>query len=233
MCSASRQPSTANGCGSRGDREPHASSASPAASTTRPRIASAESRSPSTMMPEDAGRQRLAEGQGRGRRGGEPAEAPREQHVRDRDRREAEPERHHEPAVVREPGEVDERQHERREHGRARAHRPDDGERIPARRRAVAAARWRSPRTTRPRRPSSRGARSGRCRRVAAGLAAEAEQHARRPSRARSPASRSSMGTRRVSAHSSSPARIGAEPSATTVPTATPLRSVPRKKSGW
>ena len=41
------------------------------------------------------------------------------------------------------------------------------------------------------------------------------------------------VGTRRVSAHSSSPARIGAEPSATTVPTATPLRSVPRKKSGW
>ena len=41
------------------------------------------------------------------------------------------------------------------------------------------------------------------------------------------------VGTRRVRTHSSSPARIGAEPSATTVPTATPLRSVPRKNSGW
>ena len=41
------------------------------------------------------------------------------------------------------------------------------------------------------------------------------------------------LGIRLVSAHSSSPARIGAEPRATTVPTATPLRSVPRKNSGW
>ena len=39
-------------------------------------------------------------------------------------------------------------------------------------------------------------------------------------------------GVRRVRSHSSRPARIGAEPRATTVPTATPLRSVPRKKSG-
>ena len=41
------------------------------------------------------------------------------------------------------------------------------------------------------------------------------------------------LGIRRVRAHSSRPARIGAEPRATTVPTATPLRVVPRKNRGW
>ena len=66
----------------------------------------------------------------------------------------------------------------------------------------------------------------------AAGLAAEAEQHDADVARAVA-SIQVADGTRRVSAHSSSPARIGAEPSATTVPTATPLRAVPRKKSGW
>ena len=40
-------------------------------------------------------------------------------------------------------------------------------------------------------------------------------------------------GSRRVSAHSISPASTGADPSAITVLTATPLRAVPRKNSGW
>ena len=40
------------------------------------------------------------------------------------------------------------------------------------------------------------------------------------------------LGRRRVSAHSSSPASTGADPSAMTVLTATPLRAVPRKNSG-
>ena len=41
------------------------------------------------------------------------------------------------------------------------------------------------------------------------------------------------LGAFRVMSHSRRPAMTGAEPSAMTVPTATPLRSVPRKNSGW
>ena len=47
----SSAPPRRTGCGSRGEREPHASSASPAASTIRPTIARADSRSSSTVMP--------------------------------------------------------------------------------------------------------------------------------------------------------------------------------------
>ena len=44
--------------------------------------------------------------------------------------------------------------------------------------------------------------------------------------------SHTGRGARRRSIHSSSPARTGADPRATTVPIATPLREVPRKNSG-
>ena len=40
-------------------------------------------------------------------------------------------------------------------------------------------------------------------------------------------------GYRLRSAQSSAPVMIGAEPSATTVPTATPFTAVPAKKAGW
>src|SRR5689334_14019635 len=40
-------------------------------------------------------------------------------------------------------------------------------------------------------------------------------------------------GSRRVTSHSSSPVSAGAAPSATTVPTATPLERTPAKNVGW
>ena len=46
-------------------------------------------------------------------------------------------------------------------------------------------------------------------------------------------ASQRGLGARRHSSHSNNPANKGLDPSATTVPTATPLARVPAKKVAW
>ena len=212
----------------RAGRAGAASASSPARTSAAPIAATAPGRSPSASTPSAGRGQRLGERERRGLAGRELAQPAGEQHVGERGRDRAEEQRHREPVRGGDPRRVAEHEHRQqqdgaeRERGRhdalgrvAAAQHPLGQDRVGR----VAGAGDHGEHD--PERVGG-GARRRRAR------AAGRRQQASAVAAAQRPVSGSPSTSRPAR-----PAIAGAEPSATTVPTATPVRSTAAKNASW